>query len=239
MVEDAMNVIQREEVSLEGMLSCRKKGREARMAGMDEQCEIFLEEELVSSMMHKYQRESSSLIGAFEYSLLLEAFELGCSEVGQVGKHMEEAKSGCGPSLEGQAPMIFNTSTSRMGLEEPVCSSLECPPGFEDYFDVIGPSKSPPRLSSSKGKFERENFLEEENGIDQCLGESLGSVEKVPQTPFFESTPNRQSDDYGVMIPFEEDLVEARITWDIGKMMGLEVSNEKAMVDAIAKVKEC
>ena len=162
-VEDVMNVIQREEVSLEGMLGCRKKGRETQMAEMNEQCGVFLEEELVSSMMHNYQRESSSLIGAFEFSLLLEASELACSEVGLVGKRMEEANSGSGPSPEGQTPTVFNASTSRMGLEEPVCSGPECPPGFEDYFDVFGPSKSPLCLGSSKGNFEHENFLEEEN----------------------------------------------------------------------------
>ena len=38
------------------------------------------------------------------------------------------------------------------------------------------------------------------------------------------------------MEPCEEDLVEARISWDIGKSLGCKVSNEKAMICALAKV---
>ena len=41
------------------------------------------------------------------------------------------------------------------------------------------------------------------------------------------------------MVPFEEDLVEARVSWDLGKAMGLKVSNDKAMVAALAKVQKC
>ena len=37
----------------------------------------------------------------------------------------------------------------------------------------------------------------------------------------------------------EEDLVEARVSWDVGKVLGLKVSNDKAMIDTLAKVKEC
>ena len=41
------------------------------------------------------------------------------------------------------------------------------------------------------------------------------------------------------MVPFEEDLVEAQISWDIGKALEFKVSNENAMIDALFKVKNC
>ena len=39
-------------------------------------------------------------------------------------------------------------------------------------------------------------------------------------------------------MPNEEDLMEAQLAWDIGKVLGLRVSNEKAMIDVISKVCE-
>lgn len=42
------------------------------------------------------------------------------------------------------------------------------------------------------------------------------------------------SRDYGVVVPSDEDLVEARISWDMGKMMGFKISNDLAMVAALA-----
>ena len=41
------------------------------------------------------------------------------------------------------------------------------------------------------------------------------------------------------MLLFEEDLVEAQNSWIVGKALGFKVSNEKAMIDALSKVKEC
>ena len=47
---------------------CRKENENLRKEGEDEQRRVFLEEELVASMLHKGQRESCSPIGAFEFS---------------------------------------------------------------------------------------------------------------------------------------------------------------------------
>ena len=84
------------------------------------------------------------------------------------------------------------------------------------------------------------NSLEEKNEVEQSFGESLCSflnmVEKVSKTPTLESLSGIQSDDNDVQVPCEEDLVEARISWDIGKTLGLKVSNENAMFDVLAKV---
>ena len=41
------------------------------------------------------------------------------------------------------------------------------------------------------------------------------------------------------MIPKDEDLVEAKVAWDLGKFLGLEVSNDEAMIAALSKVKDC
>ena len=40
------------------------------------------------------------------------------------------------------------------------------------------------------------------------------------------------------MTPWEENLIEAQITWDIGKTLGCKVSNEMAMINALARVPE-
>ena len=42
-----------------------------------------------------------------------------------------------------------------------------------------------------------------------------------------------------VVTPWEENLVQAHITWDIGRTLGLKVSNDMAMIKALARVPEC
>ena len=39
-------------------------------------------------------------------------------------------------------------------------------------------------------------------------------------------------------MPNEDDLVEAKITWDLGKELGLQVSDERALLKALSKVQE-
>ena len=34
----------------------------------------------------------------------------------------------------------------------------------------------------------------------------------------------------------EEDLVEAKVSWDVGEALGLRVSNKRAMIVALSKV---
>ena len=41
------------------------------------------------------------------------------------------------------------------------------------------------------------------------------------------------------MLPFEEELVEAQNTWNIGKTLGIKVSNEVVVVDYLSKIKKC
>ena len=81
-----------------------------------------------------------------------------------------------------------------------------------------------------------ENPLREKNEIDQIVKDA---IDKVPPTPLLVSSSNLQSDNYEVVVPCEEGLVEARITKDIRKTMGFKVNNEMTMLDALAKVPEC
>ena len=41
------------------------------------------------------------------------------------------------------------------------------------------------------------------------------------------------------MLPFKEELVEAQNSWIVGKVLGLKVSNEMTMIEAISKIKDC
>ena len=63
---------------------------------------------------------------------------------------------------------------------------------------------------------ECENSLEERNEANQSFGESHGSfsnsVEKVPQIPMLESISFLQRDNNEIVVLFEEDLVEARVS---------------------------
>ena len=75
--------------------------------------------------------------------------------------------------------------------------------------------------------------MEESDEVEDNGGES---IEKVPQTPLVESATSMQRCVHEFEVPDEEGLVEAQITWEIGKALGCLASNEKAVIEAIAKV---
>ena len=81
---------------------------------------------------------------------------------------------------------------------------------------------------------EHENSLEEGIKDVQSCGNSIRSfsnfIEKVSQTPLLESNSSSQREINEDAVPFEEDLVEAHISWDIEKVLGLKVSNEKGQL---------
>ena len=54
-----------------------------------------------------------------------------------------------------------------------------------------------------------------------------------------ESDSTLQREDIEVVVPNEEDLMEAQVLWDIGKVLGLQASNEKPIIVALVKVQEC
>ena len=119
----------------------------------------------------------------------------------------------------------------------------EFPPGFENFINGVGPLNQADKQGMPLDIEEVENSVVKENEIDHSTEESngalLSSEEKVPQTPLLGSNSNRMFDDLEGAVPCEEDLVEARISWDIGKTLGCKVSDEKAMICALAKVSDC
>ena len=50
---------------------------------------------------------------------------------------------------------------------------------------------------------------------------------------------NFQSGAIEIVLPFEEETVEAQKTWIMGKVMGFKMSNELVMIKALFKIKEC
>ena len=89
--------------------------------------------------------------------------------------------------------------------------------------------------------FKYTNALEEGIEEEQSIGESHGSfsnsIEKIPKTPLLESLSILNRDVNEDVILDEEDLVEAWVSWKVGKVLELKISNDKAMIDALAKVK--
>ena len=65
------------------------------------------------------------------------------------------------------------------------------------------------------------------------------TAEEAPKTPIFETEDNGQSGMIEIVLPFEEDLEDEQYTWNIGKALGLKCNNERAMLEGLAKVKEC
>ena len=83
---------------------------------------------------------------------------------------------------------------------------------------------------------EGEIEVEDSEEIEENDGESAG---KVPQTPQYDSMQSRQRYFNEVERPCDEDLVEAPITWEVGKLLGCSANNEKAVIEALAKIPEC
>ena len=77
------------------------------MEGWEKKTRVFLEEDLVDSMWHKYQDEGSCLIGLFKFLQEWEASMQCGQEVGPVGKSVEEANRSNGPGLQNHSPPPF------------------------------------------------------------------------------------------------------------------------------------
>ena len=126
---------------------------------------------------------------------------------------------------------------------EQAYSGPECPPGFENWIAEVGPHVTGISLCGTLDYCGVSNAwvgrIEDDQGNSYSHASFSNSTEMVPQTPLMEPTSLLYKDDDKEVIPEEEDLVEARISWDVGKFLGLKVKNDKAMIDALAKVKEC
>ena len=92
---------------------------------------------------------------------------------------------------------------------------------------------------------EMENFVSLEDGSEDTHnlgvthGSSPNSAEKVPEASLLESDSNFLYGVIEIVLPFDEEFVEAQNSWNIGKALGLKVGNEVAMIEALSKVKEC
>ena len=124
---------------------------------------------------------------------------------------------------------------------EPECSGPIFPPGFEDCCGVFGPSRRTQvhSVDSPLGEAGGSKAGQKQNQErDSSPYSTSSSVDKVPQTPCFESESPLHKDVVENVVAYEEDLVETQITWDVGKTLGLRVSDDRAMVAALAKVQE-
>ena len=54
-----------------------------------------------------------------------------------------------------------------------------------------------------------------------------------------ESESAVQKDEIEDDVQDEENLVEAQVSWDLGKALRLSSSNEKSIIDALTKIQEC
>ena len=90
------------------------------------------------------------------------------------------------------------------------------------------------------------NVLVEGPKEDRIQGQNLGgtlrllssSVERLPQTPSFDLEFMIEREEVKDVVPNEKDLVETQITWHVGKTLGLQVSDDRAMIVVLAKVRE-
>ena len=198
---------------------------------------VFLEEHLLSSMLHKERDESCTPIGQFETSPPAD------SVVGPMKKCVMEAELPQFSSTKDNPQQVGSSGSLELGQRPSVCSGPSCPPGFEDYVCEMGLNI---RSQVQDGSME---FLEGVKSLEDGEVDSLScevsnssctnSTEKGPQTPVLESSVFVHCDAIEVVLPFDEELVEAQNTWNVGKALGLKLSNELAMVEALSKVREC
>ena len=163
--------------------------------------------------------------------------------MGPLKLSVQEAKLPFGQNLLATPPPGFCSGSNELGPREDVSSGPDCPRGFEFLIGDDELSSEVHTQIKAMGSLDCGNSLQNGNETDESLGVFHGfspdSIEKVPQTLLFESGPIVQSGIIEIVLPFEEKLVEAQKSWNIGKAWRITVSNELAMIDALAKVKEC
>ena len=117
MIDEAINAIHRG-----ASFDHKKEEEELRMEGRDELLGLFLEEDLILSILHKDQGISDSLISDFEYALALESSALSCLVVDPLGRCIEEANHFLGPGLQDHSPLLLNARSKVMDYAEPTCN---------------------------------------------------------------------------------------------------------------------
>ena len=233
-IDEVIYGLQQEEETVEVSYGCSKEDGLQQKKGKEEMSVAFWEIELITSMQHKDQGEDASCVGDLDTSLVLEASIQPFNVVGSEPKSTKEANSCLNPAQ-------VSSECSDVGSGDPTCSGPEVPPGFEAFWARGGPSNQYQEHEKTVGDFGLSKNLEMETNSPQNLGESQrsSSFEIIPQTQLLEPLATGQYEDDEGVLPAEDDLVETQITWDVGKLLGLHVNNEKAMLAALAKVDDC
>ena len=204
-----------------------------------EQTQSCWEEELVLSMKHNAQGGAEPLRRTPDPALAEESSRRTWAVVGPLKKCVEEVNG----ATEVDHPHLSSEPCPKeLGREGSSSTGPEYPPGFENIVEVGGPSNQTIMQRNAGESGDSENYLEKRREGNQSSGDSHGatpsSVEEVPQTPVLELSSNRLNDDLECGMPSEEDLVEARIAWEVGKTLGCKVSNDEAMIRALANLPE-
>ena len=184
------------------------------------------------------RRDPCFPIGAYE----LDKSDLQCSPA--VGPSMRRVKEAIVPPtcdlVEHLSP-AHELDSLDVGHSENSSSGPSCPPGFELPADGVGPSFS---AQAQHGVLESPTCgksLELDSEVEQSSSYSHVSESALirTQTPPYESVPTFHSGAIEIVLPFEEELVEAQKAWNIGKALGLSTSNDLCAIEAISKIKEC
>ena len=194
---------------------------------------------MVISMAHKGRGEPCNPSGEFELSWPDSPCLL---EMGPTRKCMKEANFPHDPSTKDDSQSASFSDYNGLGQRMLVSSGPACPLGFENFRGVDGLSN---RAQLQGGPMEfivceksMEDGIEASHSSNVSFGSCSNSTEIVPLTPVFKSSSKFQSGVIEVVLPFEEELAESQNSWNIGKAIGLKVSNELAMIDTLSKVKE-
>ena len=230
-IVEVMNKLQREGTILNEAPVYVKEVVEPRMNRQEEEQYMFLEDDLVQTMRRK-NREVEDVVRT---PLTVEGSTQSTAEEGPIRKSVKEV-SRIGPRLE-LRPIVENENCSNeVGFVSVASSSLEAPPGFEVPYGRRGKSNTEQEQRTSSNFDEGVIEVEESEEIEKNGGES---DEEVPQTPQFDSMPSRQWYINEVERPRDEDPMEAPTTWEVGKLLGCSANNEKAVIEALAKIPEC
>ena len=215
----------------------RKQNSNQKKVEEAEQRRAFLEEEMLIPMLHRRCDRSRLPIGDSETSFTI--FQL-FPEVGPSRKCAKEASLPLGPRLD-ENPLVDSCSSfSVLGQPNHTREGLDSHIGTENLLDMDGAAKG---VQTQFGILE--NSVSLDNGsVDKVSfkpthGSSPILAENVPKTSLLNLDSNLQSGAIEIVLPFEEELVEAQNVWNIGKALGISVSNELAAIEAISKVKEC
>ena len=170
---------------------------------------------------------------------MVEGSWISGSNVGTAQKLAEEECCFFGSKVQPQTFVAHNLVSQKVGLEvvhaQSSCSGPMYPPGVENVCQLVESS----RLAHWETKQKESDQCTE--SVEETVSEQGTRLveDRVLQTPSLGSCSKLQSEDIEAMIPWEESLVEAKVTWDIGKKLGLKARNELAVIEALARGPEC